>query len=245
MSSEQTPEHARLEQIATRSIYAEGVNAALIRYGASIFSRSWRGTSALELGPAEGLATDLLAAAFPDLTLVDGSERFTTQLRERFPQATVVRSLFEDWEPARRFDQILLGHVLEHVEDPVALLGRVATWLEPGGRIQMSTPNSRSLHRQAGVLLGQLRTARDFSEKDVAHGHRRIYDPDSLRADVMAAGLRIEAEGGWLLKPVSDAQIESDWSAELLHAYMRLGERYPDIAANIYVIAAPAEVAGD
>lgn len=93
--------------------------------------------------------------------------------------------------------------------------------------------------------MGHLQTTRDFSAKDVAHGHRRIYDPDSLRADVMAAGLSIVAEGGWLLKPVSDAQIESDWSAELLDAYMRLGERYPDIAANIYVIAAPAPIAGD
>lgn len=230
-------ERQRLEEIAHRSIYAHGVNAALIRYGASIFSRSWQGTSCAELGPAEGLATDLLAARFDDLTLVEGSEEFAARLRERFPSAHVVRTLFEEWEPGRRFDRIVLGHVLEHVVDPVLLLRRAAAWLEPGGQIQMSVPNSRSLHRQAGVLMGAIATVDTFSAKDVAHGHRRIYDPDSLRADVMASGLEIVAEGGWLLKPVSDAQIESDWPVDLLDAYMRLGERYPDLAANIYVIA--------
>lgn len=231
-------EQGRLEQIAGRSVYAVGVNAALIRYGISIFARSWRGTSCLELGPAEGLASEVIAEHFPDLTIVDGSELFAQRLRERFPRATVVCSLFEDWEPGRTFDRIVLGHVLEHVEDPVALLRRAAAWLRPGGQIQMSVPNARSLHRQAGVLMGRIDTLYTFSEKDHAHGHRRIYDPDSLRADVLAAGLEIVAEGGWLLKPVADAQIEADWSPELLAAYMRLGERYPEIAANIYVVAA-------
>lgn len=237
MSADRDDERARLEEIAERSIYAEGTNGASIRYGATVFSRFWHGGSCLELGPAEGLATELLADAFDELTLVDGSERFAAELTERFPQATVIHSLFEDWEPSRTYDHIVIGCVLEHVDDPVGLMRRASGWLAPGGRIQLCVPNARSLHRQAGVLLGHLPSVTSFSEKDIAHGHRRVYDPESLRADVAAAGLSVEAEGGWWLKPLSDAQIEASWSPELLDAYMQIGEQYPEIAAVIYAVA--------
>jgi hypothetical protein len=64
-----------------------------------------------------------------------------------------------------------------------------------------------------------------------------VYDPESFRADFTAAGLRLELFGGYWLKPLSNAQIERDWDHRMLDAFMRLGERYPDIAAEIYVIA--------
>jgi SAM-dependent methyltransferase len=44
-----------------------------------------------------------------------------------------------------RFDIVLLSHVIEHVRDPVAVLARAATFLAPGGRIVIRTPNARSL----------------------------------------------------------------------------------------------------
>ena len=34
-----------------------------------------------------------------------------------------------------------------------------------------------------------------------------------------------------------NAQIEATWTAEMVHAFLKLGERYPDIAAEIYVVA--------
>ena len=39
------------------------------------------------------------------------------------------------------------------------------------------------------------------------------------------------------MKPTSDAQLEEHWTPEMLEAAMVIGERYPDIAAEIYVIA--------
>jgi 2-polyprenyl-3-methyl-5-hydroxy-6-metoxy-1,4-benzoquinol methylase len=230
-------EQARLDEIAADSWYATGANRALALYGARLFSRYWRGGSCLELGPAEGQMTEALARRFDDLTLVDGSEIFCAALRERFPGAAVVHSLFEDYEPGRTFDAIMIGNVLEHVEDPRALLASARAWLAPGGSIYASVPNARSIHRQAAVLLGLLETERSFNEADVHHGHRRVYDPESLRADFHAAGLRVEVFGGYWLKPLSNAQIEADWTDEMLEAFMALGERYPDVAAQIYVVA--------
>lgn len=43
--------------------------------------------------------------------------------------------------------------------------------------------------------------------------------------------------GGYWLKPVSNGQIEENWTGKMVEAFMKLGERYPDIAAEIYIIA--------
>lgn len=231
-------ESSRLEAIAADSWYTQEVNARMIRYCGEVFSRYWRGTSCLELGPAEGIMTEKLATTFPALTVVDGSEQFCSDLRRRFPAATVVRSLFEEFEPARRFDTIILGHVLEHVDDPVALLERVRDWINPaGGRLLAAVPNARSVHRQAAVTMGLMPHEFTLNTTDIHHGHRRVYDPERFRADFLAAGLRIEIFGGFFLKPLSNDQINADWKPELIDAFMALGERYPDIAAEIYVVS--------
>jgi hypothetical protein len=72
------------------------------------------------------------------------------------------------------------------------------------------------------------------------HGHRRVFNPESFRRCFLAAGLAIEVFGGYWLKPVSNAQIEATWTSQMLEAFMQLGERYPDIAAEIYVVARAA-----
>lgn len=226
-----------LDSIASDSWYAQGANAALARYGARVFARFWRGRSCLELGPAEGQMTPLLLEAFERVVLLEGSAVFADALQQRFRDATVVHSLFEDFESEERFDTILIGNVLEHVNQPRELLAAARGWLAPRGRLLASVPNARSIHRQAAVLLGLLEHEHDFSEADVHHGHRRVYDPETLRADVLGAGLSIEVFGGYWLKPLSNGQIEQDWSDELLDAFMALGERYPDIAAQLYVVA--------
>lgn len=231
-------ERRRLDGVAADVSYEEGVNGAMIAHLARVYARYWTpGASCLELGPAEGTFSAVLAERFDDLTLVDGSEHFVALLRERLPQAAIVHALFEDYEPQRRFDTIVLGHVLEHVEDPPALMRRVREWLTPAGRLFAAVPNARSLHRQAAVLMGLLAHERALNDTDRRLGHRRVYDPESFRAEFHAAGFDIEVFGGFWLKPVSNAQIEASWTPEMLDAFMRVGERYPDIAAELYVIA--------
>lgn len=227
----------RLASIASESLYAAGVNTDTVRYSFRVFERYLRGDSILEMGPAEGVMTELLAASGKSLTVVEGSGTFCDSLRVRFPQADVVHSLFEAFAPAQDFDNIVLGHVLEHVEDPTTIVRRAAGWLAPRGRILAAVPNSRSLHRQAAVLMGLLDTETALNAMDIHHGHRRVFDPESFRHCFIAAGLTIEVFGGYWLKPLSNQQIESTWTPAMLEAFMQLGERYPDTAGEIYVVA--------
>jgi 2-polyprenyl-3-methyl-5-hydroxy-6-metoxy-1,4-benzoquinol methylase len=230
-------EQLRLERIAADSWYSQGLNTTSVEYCAHVFARFWKGRRCLEMGPAEGIMTPHLDRAFPDLTLVEGAEAFCAGLRQRFPDATVVRSLFEDFTPIAPFDTIVLGHVLEHVGNPVEVLRKAGSWLAPAGVICCAVPNARSLHRQAGVMLQMLDTVHSLNPTDLHHGHRRVYDPETFRADFLKAGLRLRTCGGYWIKPLSNRQMEDGWSPDTIHAFMQLGESYPDIAAEIYIIA--------
>ena len=141
-----------------------------------------------------------LATLGQPLTLVEGSESFCHDLARQFPDAEVVHALFENFAPKARFANIVLGHVLEHVVDPAGLLARMRDWLEPEGRLLAAVPNARSLHRQAGVVMGLLPFEEALNDLDRHHGHRRVYNPETFRRDVLAAGFTLEVFGGYGLK---------------------------------------------
>jgi 2-polyprenyl-3-methyl-5-hydroxy-6-metoxy-1,4-benzoquinol methylase len=158
-------------------------------------------------------------------------------LRERYPDVEVVHSLFEEFETDKTFSCIVLGHVLEHVDSPVEILSHVKRFLAPGGSFLAAVPNANSLHRQAAVLMGLIPEIKHFSEKDIHHGHKRVYTAKELKADFVNAGLAVKVLGGYWLKPLSDGQIEASWTDGMVAAFMRLGEAYPEIAGEIYIVA--------
>ena len=149
-------ESEKLQAISEVSTYSAGVMPTAITYSYQLLQRHMRGETVLEMGPAEGVMTERLVASGKLVTVVEGSALFCDSLRQRFPHIEVVHSLFEDYTPARRFDTVVLGHVLEHVQDPVDVLRRVKAWLAPSGCVFAAVPNSRSIHRQAAVLMGLL-----------------------------------------------------------------------------------------
>ena len=61
-----------------------------IGYSFKIISGFLRGKNLLEMGPAEGVMTELLATTGKEITLVEASSSFCENLRRRFPQMTVV-----------------------------------------------------------------------------------------------------------------------------------------------------------
>lgn len=231
-----------LKTIADRTQYGAGVNGVMVAYTFKIFDRHFVDGNILELGPADGPMTEELAHTGRPLTLVEGAKTYYDDLVRRFPKATIHHALFEDFETDERFSNIILGHVLEHVDDPVGILRHIKRFLAPGGRILCAVPNARSIHRQAGVLMGQLGFEGEMSPLDIQHGHKRVYTPETFRREFHEAGLEIEVFGGYWLKPLASSQIERDWMPEMVEAFMKLGERYPDIAADIYVVARIGDV---
>jgi len=238
METKQT-EKQRLQELQDNFSSHDGFNAQLIDMRFRSL-KEWVDpkSSCLELGSADGRMTERLLEHAPDLTAVDGSPAYCERLEEKFPELEVVCSLFEEFLPEKKYQTIILGHVLEHVEDPVAILRHVCDHLlAPGGTAIISVPNANSMHRQVGVVMGLLEKTTDLNEADLRIGHRRVYTFETLTNDIVEAGLLVEAKQGVFLKPVSNYQIESDWSDELIEAYYQLGKQYNELCADLMVVA--------
>jgi 2-polyprenyl-3-methyl-5-hydroxy-6-metoxy-1,4-benzoquinol methylase len=228
----------KLEEVATNSLYTTITNSRTITYSGDIAKRFIHNTtSVLEYGPAEGLMTSQLIQLFDRYVIVEGSEKYCEELKRKFPSAEIINGLFENTILHEKFDFIVLGHVLEHVEDPVEVLKIVANHMHENSVVFCAVPNANSIHRLAAVEMGLMETEYDMSEKDIHHGHMRIYKTKSLISDFESADLQIVEKGGYWLKPISDNQIEESWTQEMLDAFMKLGEVFPEIAAEIYVVA--------
>lgn len=232
-------EKEKLNVIAQNSIYGQGVGRTTTLYCGKIFLRHMiTPGSVLEMGPADGVMTELLYTRFQaDYTVVDAGEAFIAKIKEKFPGIHSVVTLFEAYEPQRFFDNIILGHVLEHVANPVALLHACKQWLTARGRIFAAVPNQNSIHRQAAVKMGLLARTDELNEKDRRHGHRRVFDLEALQTCFSQAELEIYEKGGYWLKPLADRQIEKTWTPAMITAFLELGESYPEIAGEIYCIA--------
>jgi 2-polyprenyl-3-methyl-5-hydroxy-6-metoxy-1,4-benzoquinol methylase len=224
------------ERVARTFDYFDGICADAAEYSLGIVKRHLVGKRILEVGPADGHMTRGLVKDF-DLTLVEPSETLCQKLRQRFPRAEVIHALVEDFIPSGRFDDILLCHLLDHVRDPEQVVRMAGSWLSPGGNLIAIAPNSESLHRQAAVRMGLLPAVNAFSERDQAQGKRRIFSREEFRRLFSGAGLEIEFFGGYWLKPISNRQIEQQWKPEMIDAFFALGERYPEIAAEMYIVA--------
>ena len=81
-----------------------------------------------------------------EATGLEPSRWAVERARQRAPAATVVQGSIEQADfPAGYFDAITLWDVLEHVNDPAKTIGRLHTWLAPGGFLFLNVPNSDSL----------------------------------------------------------------------------------------------------
>ena len=207
----------------------------LIRYRYRTLKPHLNGPEGLELGPADGEMTSLLLSDFERLTIVEGAAKLLEGIPDA-PNLVKVHSVFEAYEPSIRFDTILMEHILEHVDDPVALLQRAGAWLAPGGKILAGVPNGHSIHRLAAVKMGLLAGPCELNARDHSLGHRRVYTPVTFRADIEAAGLRIVEQGGVYFKPLANKQIEDNWTDPMIEGFYELGKDFPDVAAELYVV---------
>ena len=228
----------RLDEVANWYSSRVGFDSRLIEYGFRTLSPFFRGRNCLELGPADGQMTRLLVEVFDNVTAVDGAQRYCEILQQRVasPKLKVVCSLFEEFEPAEKFDTAIMTHVLEHVADPVQLFHRVSGWIRATGVIIVLVPNANSIHRLVAVKMGLLKHPWQLNERDRRLGHRRVYTLVELKAHIAAAGLKLLATGGNFFKPLTNRQIEEWWTEEMMDGFYELGKDFPEYAAEIYAV---------
>jgi SAM-dependent methyltransferase len=198
-----------------------------------------RGSAVLELGYVDGLWTDALLAAGHTVDIVEGATRHAEHAHARYaanPRVCIHHALFSEFLPERRYDTVVAGDMLRYLDDPQAFLQRARSWLEPGGALVATLPNSRSLHRRIGSLMDMEPVPGATNNRDREVGNRRGYDRYELRALLRSSGYVPRFVRGCFLKPLSSAQM-TEWSDELLGAFAEIGEELQEYAWFLYALA--------
>src|SRR5271167_2561889 len=80
----------------------------------------FRPGNVLELGSFRGDFTTRLLPYFDDVTCVEASGEAIASSRERLGERVqLVQARFEDVALPERYDNVVLTHVLEHLDDPI------------------------------------------------------------------------------------------------------------------------------
>lgn len=96
----------------------------------------------LEVGCGNGGMTRLLSPVVTEIVAFDVSEPSLEQLRSlNLSNVTTIQGLLENLSSERKFDQVLMSEVIEHLRDPLAAAKKAYELVSPGGKLIMTTPN--------------------------------------------------------------------------------------------------------
>jgi 2-polyprenyl-3-methyl-5-hydroxy-6-metoxy-1,4-benzoquinol methylase len=179
---------------------------------------------------------------------VEASSDAIEEAKQRVGGGVVfINALFEQVSLPKRYDNIVLTHVLEHLDDPVAVLKRINDeWLVPGGRLFLVCPNANAPSRQIAVKMGLITHNAAVTPAEAEHGHRCTYSLDTLERDAVAAGLNVVHRSGIFFKALANFQwdrlLQTDiLSKEYLEGCYQLGQHYPDLCSSIFLLCEHGE----
>lgn len=205
-------------------------------YPHRIIERFGHAGALLELGLGHGYTSRIFAQAVDRHVIIDGASVVIEQFRQNTPgfAGEIIEAYFEDYTSDETFDVIVMGFILEHVEDPDLILERYRRFLKPGGKMYVAVPNAKSMNRRLGLELGLIDDIYSLNANDIALGHVRQYCRDALTDAVRRAGYRITHEEGIYLKPLPLAVLKTldDFDANL-QAMLRVGVDFPDLCVAL------------
>ncbi|MDY0029176.1 MAG: class I SAM-dependent methyltransferase [Pseudobdellovibrionaceae bacterium] len=204
-----------------------------------------RAGNALELGSFEGRFTARLTEHFDEIDCVEASSDAVAKARSlliKDKQVTIFEGMFETVTLPKKYKNIIMTHVLEHVEDPIAVLRRVNDeWLDDEGRFFLVCPNANAPSRQIAVKMGLISHNAAVTGGEKLHGHYATYSLDTLEREAKAAGLNVILRTGIFFKALANFQfdklLQTDIiSPEYLEGCYQLGQVYPDLCASIFLM---------
>ena len=197
----------------------------------------------LELGSFKGDFTKRLIPYFDDITCVEASDESIKISKQNLKgNITYFNSLFETVELPKKYDNIILTHVLEHIDNPTGLLSRIKNeWLSDNGKLFLVCPNANAPSRQIAVKMGLITHNSAITPSEAEHGHRITYTLDTLERDASLGGLNTIHRSGIFFKALANFQwdrlLQTDIiSKEYLDGCYKLGQQYPDLCSSIMLI---------
>lgn len=195
----------------------------------------------LELGCSSGYSTERLSQLVRRLDVVDGSKKMLAKCKQFDKKVTFLYALFEELDIREKYDFIFCSYVLEHVMSPRQILEVCHSGLRPAGMLFITVPNATALSRQMALEMNLLSSLYELTENDLAHGHRRVFDRESLMKLVGQSGFRVIDTGGTFLKPFADFQMNQMIAQKIigggqLRAMQKMAQIYPELSGSIYAV---------
>jgi 2-polyprenyl-3-methyl-5-hydroxy-6-metoxy-1,4-benzoquinol methylase len=224
--------------------YAYGFDIDVMHpYMLKSFEPFFKNGNLLELGSFKGDFTKRFIPYFNDITCVEASdEAIAVAQKEIGTRVKYINSLFESVDLPTKYDNVILTHVLEHIDDPVKVLKRINDeWLSDQGRFFLVCPNANAPSRQIAVKMGLISHNAAVTPAEKEHGHNITYTLDTLERDAKAAGLNVVHRSGIFFKALANFQWDRLLNTDIIsHDYLegcfQLGQQYPDLCSSIFLM---------
>ena len=194
--------------------------------------------SVLELGLGHGITTNYFSEYYEKYVVIDASKAVIENFRKSFPKsnAKIIEGYFEEFDTVEKYDVIIVGFIMEHVDDPDKILEYYKRFLKTDGKIFITVPNAEVMNRRLGYITGDLPDIKMLSDHDKICGHKRYYSVKSLTEQILSHGYTIRRIEGIYLKPLSTAQMISlKLDQAYINALCQLGIQYPELCCGIFV----------
>lgn len=218
------------------NIYDFDNEILLTWYPKRIIKHSAGSGSLLELGIGHGYTTTIFSELFSRHLVLDGSSAVIDNFRKKHSEckAEIKETYFEHFDTDEKFDVIVMGFILEHVDNPIEILKKYKAFLNPNGKMFLAVPNAEVMNRKLGHLAGLLPDMTLLSENDQMLGHKRYYSVSSFTQDITAAGYKVNRMEGIYLKPFTTSQMLSlQLDHKVLDALCELGIDYPELCCGM------------
>ncbi|NLW36391.1 MAG: class I SAM-dependent methyltransferase, partial [Syntrophorhabdus aromaticivorans] len=149
-----------------QNLYDYDNNIQLNWYPRRVMGLMGNAKSILELGLGHGFTTALFSEHFERHLVLDASRAVIENFKNRFPycRVEIIETHFEDFVTDEKFDLVVFGFILEHVDDPVEIMSYYKRFLAPQGKAFIAVPNAEVLNRRLGHIAGMLDDIQQLSD---------------------------------------------------------------------------------
>ena len=160
------------------------------------------GLRVLDMACGEGYGSEVLSRSAAAVVGVDANPDAHEHARLRYQRQNLsfARGMVENFGDPGTFDAVVFLQTIEHVQDPVGVLGHFRTLLAPGGVAYVSTPNLLTLAPPGEARSGNPWHVREYRAEEFAALCRSVFDEVELYGLFHARKLRLHGlalRAGW------------------------------------------------